>query len=63
MRYASNEKLKGYLTDGMELPKQEKIRALGEKETYNYSGILKADTIKHVEMNEKKFPLENQKAT
>ena len=38
------------MTDGMELPNQEKIRTLGEKETHKYLGILKADTIKHVEM-------------
>ena len=38
---------KRYLTDGMELPNQDKIRTLGEKETYKY---LKADTIKQVEM-------------
>ena len=30
----------------MELPNQDKIRTLGEKETYKYSGILEADTIK-----------------
>ena len=28
-------------------------RALGEKETYKYLGILEADTIKQVEMKEK----------
>ena len=31
---------------GMELRNLEKIRTLGEKETYKYSGILEADTIK-----------------
>ena len=31
----------------MELPNQEKIRTLGEEETYKYSGILKADIIKN----------------
>ena len=40
------------LTDGMELPNQDKIRTLGEKETYKYLGILEADTIKQVEMKE-----------
>ena len=36
---------KRYLTDGMELANQDKIRTLGEKETYKYLGILGADTI------------------
>ena len=37
---------KQYLTDGMELPKQDKIRTLGEKEIFKYLGILEADTLK-----------------
>ena len=37
----------------MELPNQDKIRTLGEKETYEYLGILEADTIKQVEMKDK----------
>ena len=37
----------------MELPNQDKIRTLGEKETYKYLGILEADTIKQKEMKEK----------
>ena len=41
-----------HLMDGIELPNQDKIRILGEKETYKYLGILKADTIKQ-EMKEK----------
>ena len=36
----------------MELPNQEKIRTLGEKETYKYLDMLEADTIKPVEMKE-----------
>ena len=44
---------KWHLTDGMELPNQDKIRTLGEKETYKYLGILEAHTIKQVEMKEK----------
>ena len=44
---------KWHLTDGIELPNQEKIRTLGEKETYQYLGILEADTIKQVEMKGK----------
>ena len=41
---------KRHLIDGMELPNQDKIRSLEEKETYKYLGILKADTIKQVEI-------------
>ena len=41
------------MREGMELPNQEKIRKLGEEETYKYLGIWEADTIKQVEMNEK----------
>ena len=37
---------KQHTTEGMELPNQEKIRMLGEKETYKYLGILEVDTIK-----------------
>ena len=37
----------------MEFLNQDKIRTLGEKETYKYLGILKADIIKQVEMKEK----------
>ena len=44
---------KRHLTNEMELSSQDKIRTLGEKETYKYLGILEADTIKQVEMNEK----------
>ena len=41
------------LTDGMELPRQDKIRTLEEKKTYKYMGILEADTITRVEMKVK----------
>ena len=37
----------------MQLPNQDKIRVLGENETYKKLGILEADTIKQVEMKEK----------
>ena len=37
----------------MELPNQEKIWTLREKETYKYLGILEAETIKHQEIKEK----------
>ena len=39
--------------DGKELPNQDKIGTLGEKEMCKYLGILKADTIKQVVMKEK----------
>ena len=41
------------LMDRMELPNQDKIRTLREKETYKYLGILEAVTIKQVEVKEK----------
>ena len=44
---------KQHLTNGMERPNQDKIRTLGEKETYKYLSILEADTIKQVEMKDK----------
>ena len=44
---------KRYLTDGIELPNQDKIRTLTENETYKYLGIMEADTIKQVEMKNK----------
>ena len=37
---------KRHLIDEMELPNQDKIRTLGENETYKYLGILEADTIR-----------------
>ena len=43
---------KRHITDGMELPNHDKIRMLGEEKTYKYLGILKADTIKRVEMKD-----------
>ena len=44
---------KRHLTDGIELPNQDKFRTLAENETYKYLGILEADTIKQVEMKNK----------
>ena len=41
------------ITDGSELPNQEEIRTLGEREIYKYSGILEADTIPYADMIEK----------
>ena len=44
---------KRHLTDEMELPNQDKIRTLTEKETYKYLGVMEADTIKQMEMKGK----------
>ena len=44
---------KWHLSEGMKLPNHDKIWTLGEKETYKYMGILKADTIKQVKTKEK----------
>ena len=44
---------KRYLTDGMELSNQDKIRTLAENETHKYLGILEVDNIKQVEMKDK----------
>ena len=41
------------MTDRMELPNHDKIRTLGENETYKYLGILEAVTIKQVKMKDK----------
>ena len=41
------------LTDGMEQTNQDKIRALEEKETYEYLGILEANITKQGKMKEK----------
>ena len=40
---------KQQMTEGIDLPNQEKIRTLGVKENYKYSVILEADTIKQAE--------------
>ena len=39
--------------DRIELPNQENIRMLGQKEIYKYLRLLEAGTIKQVEMKEK----------
>ena len=44
---------KRHTKKGMELPNHDKIRTVGETETYKYLGILEADAIKQVEMKEK----------
>ena len=48
---------KRHRTEGIELLNQDKIRTLGENETYKYLGILEADTIKYADMKEKKWYL------
>ena len=52
MRHAYNEKWKRQMKEGARLSNQEKI---GEKETYKYLGILEVDTIKQVEIKERKL--------
>ena len=47
MCHANNEKQKkDKTTEGKELPVQQSIRKLGEKENYKYLGIFGADSIK-----------------
>ena len=40
------------MTEGRELPNQEKNGTLGQKKTYKCLGILRADTIKYSGMKE-----------
>ena len=42
------------IRERLKLPYQERIRTLEEKETYNYLGILEADTMNKKEMKKKK---------
>ena len=46
---------KQQMVEGIELPNQDKIKTLGEKETSKYLAILEADSIKQVEMKETNF--------
>ena len=41
-----------HMTDGNELPNQDRNRTLKENETYKYMGIFEADTIKQVQMKD-----------
>ena len=43
---------KRQVTERIELPNQERIRMLGERETYKYLEILEANIIKHVEIKD-----------
>ena len=52
-KYAMLVSDKRHMTDGMELPNHDKIRTLGENETYRYLGILETDSIKQEEMKHK----------
>ena len=52
MCHANNEK-RETTHDEIEPPNQEKIRMLGEKETFNDLGILETNTIKQSEIKEK----------
>ena len=45
--------VKRNITEGMELPNQDKFRTLGEKETNKYLGILQANNIKQMDMKDK----------
>ena len=52
--------------EGIELPYQESIRAVGEKENYKYLGILEADTITNKlrgRKNKKREPQKDKKAS
>ena len=53
MHYGSNEKRQTTPDRRIGLSTQEKYRTLGEKETYKYLGILKADATKQEEMKKK----------
>ena len=43
---------KRHMTDGIELPNQDRMRTLEKKETYKYLRILEAETIKQVQMKD-----------
>ena len=63
MCHVNNEKQKTTNEGGIELPNQDKIRTLGEKETYIYLWILEVDTIKQLEMEKKKKRKKKKKNT
>ena len=54
---------KRQITEGIELPKQERIRSLREKENHEYLGILEADSIRQVKMKFKKMRKEYLRRT
>ena len=54
------------ITQETELPNQEKIRTIREKETYRYLGKWEVDIIKQAETkekNKKRIPLMNEKTS
>ena len=53
MCHACNEKWQTTRNWGNGTTKSRQIRTLGEKESYKYSGIVEADTIKQIEMKDK----------
>ena len=53
MYHAKNEKQKN-ITEGIELPDQEKIRTFWEKETYKHLGILEVNII-NIRRGKKKY--------
>ena len=53
MCHPNNEMQKKQMTEGIDKQLKKKIRKLGEKETFKYLVILKADTIKQMKMKEK----------
>ena len=48
------KKMERETTVGIELPNQESIRTLEEKENYKSFGILEADTVKQIEIKKKR---------
>ena len=65
MCHASNEKWQTTYDWRNGTTKSDKIRTLGEKDTYKYLGLLEADTIKQVEKKTKfkRISQENKKST
>ena len=53
---------KRHHTDRMELPNQDKIRTIGEKEIYKYLGILEADTLVEMKKTKKRYLGKNNKS-
>ena len=51
---------KRHFTDERELPNQDKMRMLVEKETYKYLGILEIDTIKQEDMKKSRKNISGQ---
>ena len=54
------KKGKKEIMERIELPNQERIRTLEEKENYNHLGIFETDAIKQVDRKEKRVPQTNK---